>query len=261
MDQSIKVKEFWDNQAEQHGSECIATMPDLYLKQIEIKNIKEFLFNGAKILDIGCGNGYSTFLYAEFFNVNITGIDYSSKMIEVANNELKQKSFQNSSKVQFGIGDIRQLDIDDNSYDIVITDRCIQNLCDRNDQEKAIKEVRRILKPGGIFLMCENTEQGLNNLNKVRDCVGLEKIKPRWHNLFIDENHLKEVTANIFKLNSEIRFSSFYYLASRVINGKISQMHNETPQPECDINYVASLCSSFGDFGDYGLLKLFVFEK
>ena len=185
MDQSIKVKEFWDNQAEQHGSECIATMPDLYLKQIEIKNIKEFLFNGAKILDIGCGNGYSTFLYAEFFNVNITGIDYSSKMIEVANNELKQKinsligsdllaAYQTSDKMKRGtmLGKLKQ--------------RVIEQFASNESDKSSLADIEEIFESLGKSLVRQRILDGFPRIDgrdtrTVRPITIQPGILPRTH--------------------------------------------------------------------------------
>jgi hypothetical protein len=65
----------------------------------------------------------------------------------------------------------------------------------------------------------------------------------------------------MFTVEKIINFSSFYYLASRVINAKISQEQGIEPSYDSEINRVAAMCSSLSCFGDFGPLKLFVLRK
>ncbi len=58
-----------------------------------------------------------------------------------------------------------------------------------------------------------------------------------------------------------VNFSTFYYVASRIINGKIAEGQGVEPRYDSDINRVAALCSSLACFGDFGPLKLFVLRK
>lgn len=261
MDKSNDVKQFWENQAITHGSSFLATMPDKFLKELEIENILKFLRSGMSVADIGCGNGYSTFHYAKTLDINIKGIDYSEAMIEQANRV--RDDFPESVKkmLSFRVGDVRETGFESSNFDAVITDRCLINLTTRDEQAKALNEMYRILKPQGLYLMCEDTEQGLNNLNVVREHVGLEPIKVRWHNLYLDEQHILSASKGLFELVENVRFSSFYYLASRIINGKVAQEQGIEPKYGSDINRVSALCSSLGSFGDFGPLKLFVFRK
>ncbi len=48
-----------------------------------------------------------------------------------------------------------------------------------------IENVRSTLKPGGLYVMIENTYEGLENLNSVRRQVGLDNIPVHWHNYFL----------------------------------------------------------------------------
>jgi len=261
MKNTLEIKNFWNDQALAHGASSEATMPDRLLKDLEIENILKYLNKGTYVADIGCGNGYSTFIYSENLDIKIDGIDYSEEMIKIANKSLENYKGKNKNNLSFLVGDINALNVESEKYDTVITDRCLINLTSRESQECAIKEISRVLKKGGLYLMCEDTEQGLGNLNQMRRIVGLEEISVRWHNLYLDENHMLDFSKKYFELVDVIKFSSFYYLASRIINGKIAQEKNEQPRYDSSINKVAKLISSSGDFGDYGPLKLFVFKK
>jgi ubiquinone/menaquinone biosynthesis C-methylase UbiE len=261
VDKTIDIKRFWDDQATSHGDSYLATMPDKYLKDLEMENISKYLNDGMQVADIGCGNGYSTFKYASVQNIQIDAIDYSEAMIQTARETLSRSHGDLQDRVAFSVGDVRNTKRPSETFDAVITDRCLINLASRQDQEKALQEVHRILKKGGLYLMCEDTEQGQNTLNRVRALVNLPPIPIRWHNLYLDETHIRSAAKNLFELKKEVRFSSFYYLASRVLNAKIAQEQGAEPRYDSDMNRVAAMCSSLGEFGDCGPLKLFVFRK
>jgi ubiquinone/menaquinone biosynthesis C-methylase UbiE len=236
-------------------------MPDQLLKNLEIENIEKFLENGMSVADIGCGNGYSTFHYANSRKITIRGVDYSETMILNAEKALLASDDEIQKRITFQVGDVRATGLPDATFHAVITDRCLINLTSREDQMKAVREVHRILMPGGLYLMCEDTEQGLARLNNLREYMGLEAINVRWHNLYLDEAHILSGAQGIFELLQTVNFSSFYYVASRIINAKIAQEQGVEPQYDSDINRVAAMCSSLGGFGDFGPLKLFVFKK
>ena len=260
MKNKIEIKEFWDNQAKIHGSDSKATMPDNYLKKLEIKNIKKYLVPNTKVIDIGCGNGFSTFEYAKELDIDITGVDYSQDMLNAAN-AIKQKGCLYHEKIEFKQGNVLALKFDSSSFDTVITDRCLINLTSRDEQKSAIDEIFRILKPGGRYLMCEDTEQGLEKLNYARNLLALDEIKVRWHNLYMDEMHIAESIKNLFVIEKIDLFASFYYLVSRTITGKLAQNNGVDPDYSDPINCIASECSSAMNIGDFTPLKLFVLKK
>ena len=94
------TKEFWDNQAERYNMSPEATTNDFYMRQIEINCLNEIIndvFRKIKtIVDIGCGNGFSTLKLAEKYpDLIFNGYDYSKKMIENAIIGKKEKSINN----------------------------------------------------------------------------------------------------------------------------------------------------------------------
>lgn len=254
------IKKFWDNQASTHGASSLATMPDSYLKELEIAAISRHLADGQRVADIGCGNGFSSFAYADKFKITLTGMDYSEVMIAHAREKLHTER-KSTGSLDFTVGDVRDTKLPTNSFDRVITDRCLINLASRDDQKKAIHEMHRLLKKGGLYLMCEDTEQGLANLNKLRTAAGLEAVAVRWHNLYLDEKHIRQSWEGLFELVEEDCFSSLYYTASRVIYAQIAKAEGTEPRYDHPINKAAAAISGMGDFGDYGPLKLFVLRK
>lgn len=108
------------------------------LKKVELKA-------GETVLDISCGTGLVTFPMAEAVGPSgrITGIDWSEKMIGRAAEEAKRRNLQNISFVHM---DAEQLDFSEASFDVTINSLGAMYY---PDPDKAIREMQRVLKPGG----------------------------------------------------------------------------------------------------------------
>jgi len=96
------VLSFWEKQAQDFGTSDLATAPDHYYRELEINRIKDVLagLTHNTILDVGCGNGYSTIKLAQIFpDATLIGIDYSEKMIDAAKQAAGRPGFpmRNSS--------------------------------------------------------------------------------------------------------------------------------------------------------------------
>lgn len=247
------IRQYWDDQAVKHKDSYLATTPDKYAKELEIASIGRFLKDGMNVLDVGCGNGYSTVAYAEMCDIKIIGLDYSEQMIRCAE--------ANNKQIPFTCADVTAMEYEDATFDLVMSNRCLINLTSPDMQEVAIREICRVLKPGGSYIMCENTQQGLDALNGVRELAGLPRIETRWHNLYLDEEHILPFARELFDVREARNFASFYYLASRVINARISQDQGVSPQYESDINRVAAMVSEHLDCGAYSALKLYEMVK
>jgi len=261
MTSSKKIKSYWDEQAKTHGKNLAATMPDYYLKKLEIENIKSCLDDDRYIVDIGCGNGYSLFEIAEKLpNSVFLGLDYSEEMIKQANKTLDEDFAHLKDRVKFEVSDITNLSLKKKA-DIIITNRCLINLYSEKDQVKAISNISKSLTAGGKYVMCEDFKDSLDNLNKLRQKMSLEPITTRWHNLYLNTQKIVESTSKWLNLQKEIRFSSLYYLNSRVIYAKMCQDNSETPDYLHPINEATYKLSSSVEVGDIGPLKLLVWQK
>ncbi|KAI0792391.1 S-adenosyl-L-methionine-dependent methyltransferase [Abortiporus biennis] len=103
---------------------------------------------GMKVLDVGCGVGGPAREIARFADVNITGITINDYQISRANKHAKQAGLQN--QLNFVQGDFMKLveKFGENSFDAVYA---IEATVHAPSWEGVYDQIRRVLKPGGIF--------------------------------------------------------------------------------------------------------------
>ena len=99
---------------------------------------------GKKVLDIGCGLAYGT-RYMSEYAAGITGMDYNQETIES-----NRKRFEDIKNLEFIHGAVPPIAIASESIDVVTAFQFIEHI---HPRAEFLKEVSRILKPGGVFLM------------------------------------------------------------------------------------------------------------
>lgn len=102
---------------------------------------------GANVLDIGCGSGYPALAAAAAVRPggSVTTIDISPKMIGVAAKRAAEAGLNN---VDFHEMDADALRFADETFDAVM---CVCTLMFSPEPQRAIREIQRVLKPGGRF--------------------------------------------------------------------------------------------------------------
>jgi ubiquinone/menaquinone biosynthesis methyltransferase len=102
--------------------------------------------DGRVVLDLACGTGDLTFLASDR-RAQATGLDVTLRMIELA----KGKAIARQSRIRdrFVVGDMMALPFPDRSVDVVTTGYGLRNVPVLG---RALSEIRRVLKSGGLFL-------------------------------------------------------------------------------------------------------------
>ncbi len=113
------------------------------------------------ILDIGCGRGDITINLGKRAKMAI-GIDYSKDGITLANRAKKTFPDTIKKKIEFYEMNATKLDFDDNFFDKVIALDVIEHL-NKQEMKKMMQEVKRVLKPNGIFFAHTGTNKILHN--------------------------------------------------------------------------------------------------
>ena len=118
-----------------------------------------------KVLDVGCGRGLMAIGAAKRLkNGKATGIDVwnphdlSGNTAEKARENAKIEGV--SEKVRIDNGDARHMVFPQNNFDVVISTLAIHNMHDRGERDQSVKEMWRVLKPGGKLLIWDVARTG-----------------------------------------------------------------------------------------------------
>ncbi|WP_017604687.1 class I SAM-dependent methyltransferase [Nocardiopsis alkaliphila] len=139
-----KTRRLWEHRAGLYdfGGHC---------EHVAIRNTRELLCGGARgrTLEVAVGTGRNLRYYPP--QVKLTGLDLSSAMIARA----AKKAEDLGLAITFVEGDAQRLPFADRSFETVL---CALSLCTIPDQERALREMHRVLVPGGRLLLVDHIE-------------------------------------------------------------------------------------------------------
>ena len=112
-----------------------------------VDDVTRLASNAASIVDLGCGPAtVLQKLALQRPDLSLTGVDIDEAMLSIAKRRLPQ--------VRFLQGSIDAVPVDDKSADMVVSSMVFHHL-ERQTKQGAFREAKRILKPGGLFLLCD----------------------------------------------------------------------------------------------------------
>jgi SAM-dependent methyltransferase len=255
-----QVKKFWDERAVQGGiSSQEVTHKDIWQRWLEIKTISNYLRKKDRVLDVGCGNGYSTRIFSGLCK-EIVGIDYSNEMIDRARAESEKRGERATKLTLFAQCDVLELNPSlFGLFDLIISERCLINLGSFEKQKRAIAQIASVLKRGGRFIFVEGTADGRENLNRFRKAAGLSPMPRVWHNLDFRERETLAYFKRHFRIE-ERKYFGLYDFLSRVVHPLV--VRPEEPQYDAAINEVAAKLSvNCGEFAHLSRVIFLVMRK
>ena len=146
------------------------------------------------VLDLGCGGGRNI----EYFLTKadkVYGLDHSETSVKMAS-EINKKAID-TGRCQILVGDVKNLPLEDQSIDIVTA---FETIYFWNDIEECFREIYRVLKNGGQFLICnEVSSKERRDVKKLLKMINFEIYKPN----------------DLTKMLRELGFTCQYYLDSK----------------------------------------------
>lgn len=166
---------FYDQQATQWWDETATIFPLSKLNPLRFQYFDRFVssWSGLKVLDIGCGGGYTCEFLAKR-NAVVTGLDQSQACIEAAIAHAKTTGL----KVDYHVGVGENLPFADHQFDVVT---CVDVLEHVQSPAVTVAEISRVMKPGGLF--CFDT------INRTR--------RSRWIMIWLLEDILRMIPQGI----------------------------------------------------------------
>lgn len=117
------------------------------------------------VLDVGCGSGQEA-VWLALRGFDVVGVDSSREALERA----RQRAADAGTSVDWRLGSVYQLPVDDASVALVLDRGCLHGI-DREDREDYAREIDRVLRPGGRFLL-----RGARDDDDERGLVGIGGI-------------------------------------------------------------------------------------
>lgn len=156
------------------------------------------LEEGEVVLDLGSGAGFDCFLAASRVGPKgkVIGVDMTAEMIEKARGNAKKSNTEN---VEFRLGEIENLPVEDNSVDVIISN-CVINLS--VDKPRVFREINRVLKPGGriaisdIALKKELPKKLLESMEAFVGCIGGAVLVDEYKRI-VEASGLKDVRITV----------------------------------------------------------------
>lgn len=166
---------------------------------------------GDVVLDLGSGAGFDCFLASRKVGKTgkVIGLDMTEEMIAKARILAKEHGYSN---VEFKLGDIEKMPVEDKSVDVIISN-CVINLAP--DKSKVFKEAYRVLKSSGkmyvsdIVLLGKLTEEQLNDEELLAGCVAGALLKQD----YLDKIKQAGFKVNIISEDKEISKTQYNGLA------------------------------------------------
>ncbi len=165
------------------------------------------------ILDFGCGDGTTmSYFKKHFSNSKLTGIDVSSKSIQIAKN-------RKIPGTHFDSYDGRNVPFENNTFDIVFTAVVFHHI-DFELHDHLISEIERILKPGGRFYIFEHNPNNPITMNIVNNCefdVDAVLLKPDYTKKLIIKSKLNFELINYILFFPRISVFNFFIKLERYL--------------------------------------------
>lgn len=244
----------WNERAACIENDIEVNIMDIFQRELEYDYVCRYLSKEMTMLEVGCGNGFSTQRFRELVR-HVDAFDFSENMIE---------------RARARVGETNNRFLQDNllapehlagTYDLVLCVRVLINLRDLEEQRLALRNLASFVGPKGLLILVEGFTEGFKALSELREQVGLPAVTPAKINFYssLDEV-LPELTGG-FTLEDRFHLGAYDYLTRvfyPLIAGPENAKHNSVFSEKCQ-----QLAREFnpGCFEDLSRVRGLVFRK
>lgn len=205
MSDRKRIDEYWEHPD-------TVSLLDKNLRALETGFVLEHLSTDDELADFGCGDGESTVHYAAKVK-SVLALEHSNTLRAKAAQRFAEAGLENVTLVA---GDALDLGGYEGTFSVAVTQRVVINFMTWQEQQRVIENVWKSLRPGGRYLLIENTFEGFDALNAARRDVDLPDIPIHdWHNHFLHLEKFLEFIDDKFVVERTRTFN-LYYLLTRV---------------------------------------------
>jgi ubiquinone/menaquinone biosynthesis C-methylase UbiE len=251
---------YYREQATTFGLDGSSTMPDQVVRERELQAIFAVLDRvmkpASRLLEIGCGNGLLLAqLRARYPDASLTGIDYTPAMVELARSRAVPDT-------RIERADVTGLPFEAARFDVMVSERVIINVLDRDDQARAFAEAGRVLAPGGHFVCIEGFATPWRRLNEARAELCLPEIPMPAVNRWFEDEDFAAYIAGKFEVVAAPdlpppNFLSSHYFVTRVFHDAIRPAQGKLR----NTHFARFFASALPPVGDYAPVKLFLLRR
>lgn len=144
-DRRQRLRRYWDRYAGSYDRQIG------FLDRHVFRDTREWICAKASgdVLEVAVGTGLNLPHYPA--GVRLTGVDWSPRMLAIA----QRRATSLGRDIDLRLGDAQALDLADISFDTVV---CTFSLCAIPDERQALREMARVLRPGGLLLLADHVQ-------------------------------------------------------------------------------------------------------
>lgn len=214
----------WDTLAETEAAEEKVNIADVSQRDVENSFIVDLLKPEDKVLEVGCGNGFSTSVFRKHA-AHVDAFDYSEPMIKRA------KAVYGEENNKFFVGNVLDVHtLPTEQYDVVVCVRVLINLQNPAEQLRALENIARLVRSGGRVIFIEGFREGFEAINQLRAQLGMKALVPAPINFYGSVNDFEYAFRSYFREVDVRKDFSVYDFLTRVyyplVNGEKNVSHN-----------------------------------
>jgi SAM-dependent methyltransferase len=219
----------WNERAASVADDFEVNIMDVFQRELEYDHVCRYLSSDMTVVEVGCGNGYSTRRFRELVK-HVDAFDYAENMIERA------KASGGETNNRFIHDNLLAPQRLSPPYDTVICVRVLINLRDLEQQLRGVDVMASLLRPGGALILVEGFRDGFHELSRLRGELGLPPVEPAAINFYSSLEDLQPALDRSFALEDRFHLGSYDFL-TRVLYpllvGPDNVRHNTSFSERC----------------------------